>query len=62
MTTTDKIADELAPTLREALRQIWLAASYPIRGNEDWRIAADMDAVALERAGRAVPDFTARRR
>jgi hypothetical protein len=42
-------------TMREALRQIWKAASYPIRGNEDWRIAARMDAEALERAGKAVP-------
>jgi len=42
-------------TTREALREIWQAASYPIRGNEDWRIAARMDAEALERAGEAVP-------
>jgi hypothetical protein len=42
-------------TMHKALRQIWRAASYPIRGNEDWRIAARMDAEALERAGRAVP-------
>jgi hypothetical protein len=39
----------------EALHQIWQAASYPIRGNEDWRIAARMDAEALERAGKALP-------
>jgi hypothetical protein len=42
-------------TMCEALREIWKAASYPIRGNEDWRIAARMDAEALERAGKAVP-------
>ena len=42
-------------TMREALREIWKAASYPIRGNEDWRIAARMDTEALERAGKAVP-------
>jgi hypothetical protein len=35
-------------TMREALRQIWKAASYPIRGNEDWRIAARMDTEALD--------------
>jgi hypothetical protein len=44
-----------ALTMREALREIWKAASYPIRGNEDWRIAARMDIEALERAGKAVP-------
>jgi hypothetical protein len=44
-----------ALTMREALREIWKAASYPIRGNEDWRIAARMDTEALERAGKAVP-------
>jgi hypothetical protein len=42
-------------TTREALRQIWEADRYPIRGNEDWRIAARMDAEALERAVNAVP-------
>jgi len=41
-------------TVREALRLIWEAARYPIRGNEDWRIAARLDAQALERAGTAV--------
>jgi hypothetical protein len=54
-----------AITMREALREIWQAASYPIRGNEDWRIAARLDAEALERAGKAVrrpndpPEFAA---
>jgi hypothetical protein len=42
-------------TMREALREIWKAASYPTSGNEDLRIAARMDAEALERAGKAVP-------
>jgi hypothetical protein len=42
-------------SMREALRQIWKVASYPIRGNEAWRIAARMDAEALEQAGTAVP-------
>jgi hypothetical protein len=52
-------------TMRAALREIWKAASYPIRGNEDWRTAARMDAEALERAGQAVlapgdpPEFAA---
>jgi hypothetical protein len=48
-------ADMPPLSMREALREIWKAASYPIRGNEDWRIAARMDAEALERAGKAVP-------
>jgi hypothetical protein len=33
-------------TLRDALRQIWEADKYPIRGNEDWRAAAAMSAEA----------------
>lgn len=41
---------------REALRGIWEADRYPIRGNEDWRIAARRDAEALERAATAVPE------
>ena len=58
-------ADAPPLTTRDALRQIWLAASYPIRGNEDWRVAARMDAEALERAGNALsvpgdpPEFAA---
>ena len=43
-------------TARMALRQIWEAARYPIRGNEDWRIAARLDAEALARAETAVPE------
>jgi hypothetical protein len=42
-------------TMRDALRQVWEADRYPIRGNEDWRTAAAMDVVALERAITAVP-------
>lgn len=42
-------------TLRDALHQIWQAARYPILGNEDWRIAARLDAEAIERAATAVP-------
>jgi hypothetical protein len=38
-------------TIREALRQIWKAASYPMGGNEDWRIAARMDTEALSGQG-----------
>jgi hypothetical protein len=65
MSATEEITGEAVPTLREALRGIWQAARYPIRGNEDWRIAADMDAAALERAAKAVagpgdqPEFAA---
>jgi hypothetical protein len=42
-------------SLREALRQIWLADKYPCPGNEDWRVAARLHAEALERAATAVP-------
>ena len=42
-------------SLREALRGIWQAAKYPIRGNEDWAIGARLDREALERAATAVP-------
>jgi hypothetical protein len=42
-------------TFREALRGIWQADKYPILGNEDWRVAARLDAEALERAGSAMP-------
>ena len=42
-------------TLRAALRGIWEADKYPIRGNEDWRVAARLDAEALEKAASAVP-------
>ena len=46
----------LAGVNREAARgRLWEAARYPIRGNEDWRIAARLDAEALERAGTAEP-------
>ena len=41
-------------TLREALRGIWLADKYPIHSNEDWRVAAILDAEALEKAASAV--------
>ena len=41
-------------TVREALRQMWEADSYPILGNEDWRVAKRMESEALERAAMAV--------
>jgi len=41
-------------SLREALRGIWQADKYPIRGNEDWREAKRLDAEALARAEEAV--------
>ncbi len=43
-------------TMRMALRDIWQAARYPIRGNEDWAIAARLDAEALARAESAVAE------
>ena len=42
-------ADTPPLTMREALRQIWQAASYPIRGNEDWCSAAIWMGVRLDR-------------
>ncbi len=41
-------------SLRDALHGIWQADKYPILGNEDWRVAARLDAEALERAATAV--------
>jgi len=40
-------------TAREALRLIWEAERYPIRGNEDWRTAAALAKEALARAAKA---------
>jgi hypothetical protein len=40
-------------TAREALRLIWEAERYPIRGNEDWRTAATLAREALTRASTA---------
>lgn len=42
-------------TVYAALRLIWQADKYPIRGNEDWRVAAKLDAEALAKAAYAVP-------
>jgi hypothetical protein len=33
-----------------------MSKAYPVRGNEDWRAAAAMDAAALERTGTAVQE------
>ena len=41
-------------TMCEALRGIWLADKYPIRGNEDVQIARRMDTEALKKAVTAV--------
>jgi hypothetical protein len=55
LATGDQGSRMPALTLREALRQIWVAAKYPIRGNEDWRAAEAADAAALQLAGTALP-------
>jgi hypothetical protein len=41
-------------TVREALRLIWEADRYPIRGNEDWRASAILMRKALARAASAI--------
>jgi hypothetical protein len=47
-------AAPMAPiTAREALRLVWEAERYPIRGNEDWRSAAALTKEALARAATA---------
>lgn len=43
-------------TMREALRQIWLADKYPILGNADWRASAIAMTEALEKLATAVPE------
>ena len=40
--------------MREVLRLLWEADSYPRPGNEDWAIAARMEAAALAKAATAV--------
>lgn len=42
-------------TVREALRLFWEAEHYPIRGNEDVRVAERMDREALAKAEGAIP-------
>ena len=57
--TKQSAAAPAAPiTVREALRLIWEAERYPIRGNEDWREAAALEKEARARAAtaRALPD------
>lgn len=56
---------EPAITVREVLRLLWEADSYPRIGNEDWPAAARMEAAALAKAESAVasspddpPEFT----
>jgi hypothetical protein len=52
--TKQRAAAPAAPiTVREALRLIWEAERYPIRGNEDWREAAALEKEARARAATA---------
>lgn len=56
---TDQSINMPPLTMREALRRIWEAARYPIRGNEDWRAAAaslrSASTGASTRSTRSVP-------
>jgi len=45
---------ESAITVREVLRLLLEADSYPCPGNEDWAVATRMEAAALEKAATAV--------
>jgi hypothetical protein len=47
------MSDE-AITVREVVRLLWKADSYPCRGNEDWAVAAGMEEAALATAATAV--------
>ncbi len=50
-----RAATPAAPiTAREALRLVWEAERYPIRGNEDWRTAAALTREALAQAATAM--------
>jgi hypothetical protein len=40
--------------VREVVRRLWKADSYPCRGNEDWAVAARMEQAALATAATAV--------
>ena len=42
-------------TVREVIRLLWEADSYPRLGNEDWAAADRLEAAALEKAATAVP-------
>ena len=46
---------EAAIPVREVLRLLLEADSYPCLGNDDWRVADRMEAEALRKAGTAVP-------
>ena len=46
---------EPAITVREVLRLLLEADSYPCLGNDDWRVADRMEAEALRKADTAVP-------
>ena len=50
---TGKMSDEPI-TVREAVRLLWKADSYPCLGNEDWAVAAGMEKAALAKAAAAV--------
>jgi hypothetical protein len=41
-------------SVRDVLRLLWEADSYPCIGNEDWAVAAGMEAAALAKAATAV--------
>jgi hypothetical protein len=41
-------------TVRDVIRLLWEADSYPCIGNEDWPVAARMEAAALAKAATAV--------
>lgn len=45
---------EARVTVREVVRLLLEADSYPRLGNEDWPVAARMEAAALEKAASAV--------
>jgi hypothetical protein len=46
---------EAALPVREVLRLLLEADSYPCLGNEDWRVAERMEAEALRKAATALP-------
>ncbi len=46
---------ETAITIRDVLRLLLAADSYPCLGNGDWRVADLLEAEALEKAKSAVP-------
>jgi hypothetical protein len=46
---------EAAIPIREVLRLLLQADSYPCLGNDDWRVADRMEAEAFKKAAAAVP-------